>query len=211
MSGWDDTGDLSLAWDAAERYGVALLREALPQALTEPVPAGELAVAAARFRSAVRKGPYRQLARAAWGQRPSKRSPAGDLVRYARQYPETTSQADPGAHDTTYDRDHDHDAANDHDAAYDPFAGGAADDESLHRGFEVALLSWEAIGAVSEQRWLTRLGWWGLPRALARAWHGDFDRTTWTDPAEIAGTHGSWPGHAPSLAELGIREPPVGT
>jgi hypothetical protein len=253
--GFDDVGggapgpdDLSLAWDAAERYAVTLLREALPQAQGVPVPAEELSVAAARFRSAGRKWPYKQLARAAWGQRPRKGTPADevdlwleaagalatmrrhvgvdspslepvtslrpadwagaviglvrsgvntvataeDLVRYARQCPEIR-----GA-----------EAAGEEDEAYDPFAGGLADDESLRRGFEVALLFWEAIGAVSEQRWLTRLGWWGLPRALARAWNGDFDRTAWVSTAELGG---SWPGRAPSLAELGIREPPVGT
>ncbi len=70
--------DLGLAWDAAERYAVTLLREALPEAQAAPVPAGELAAEAARFRSAARKWPYRQLARAAWGQRPRKRSPADD-------------------------------------------------------------------------------------------------------------------------------------
>src|SRR6478609_4890805 len=70
--------DLGLAWDAAERYAVRLLREALPEARAVPVPAGELSAEAARFRSAVRKWPYRQLARAAWGQRPRKRSPADD-------------------------------------------------------------------------------------------------------------------------------------
>jgi hypothetical protein len=227
-----------------------LLRQALPQAQAVPVPAGELTVAAARFRSAMRKWPYRQLARAAWGQRPRKRSPAddtdlwldaagamatmrrhigidspslepvtllrpadwagaviglvrsgvnaiataGDLVRYARQCPEIISTAEPG----------------DQAAAYDPFAGGVADDESLCRGFEVALLSWEAIGAVTEQRWLTQLGWWGLPRALARAWNGDFDRAASVDSAEPDAKGGRWPGRVLSLAELGIREPPVG-
>ena len=70
--------DLGLAWDAAERYAVRLLREALPEARAVPVPAGELSAEAARFRSAARKWPYRQLARAAWGQRPRKRSPADD-------------------------------------------------------------------------------------------------------------------------------------
>src|ERR1051326_6100625 len=70
--------DLSLAWDAAESYAVTLLREALPQAQAVPVPAEELAVAAARCRSAVRKWRYRQRARAAWGQRARKRSPADD-------------------------------------------------------------------------------------------------------------------------------------
>ena len=67
--------DLGLAWDAAERYAVTLLREALPQAQAVPVPAGELTVAAARFRSAMRKWPYRRLARAACGQRPRRRTP----------------------------------------------------------------------------------------------------------------------------------------
>jgi hypothetical protein len=243
--------DLCLAWDAAERYAVTLLREALPQAQAVPVPAGDLTAAAARFRSAVRKRPYKQLARAAWGQRPRKRSPAddtdlwldaagamatmrrhigadspllepvallrpadwagaviglvrsgvntiataGDLVSYARGCPEITSTTEPG----------------DETVAYDPFAGGVADDESLLRGFEAALLFWEAIGAVSDQRWLTRLGWWGLPRALARAWNGDFDESAWADTTELDGQAGSWPGRVPSLAELGIREPPVGS
>jgi hypothetical protein len=241
--------DLGLAWDAAERYAVRLLREALPEAQAVPVPAGELTAEAARFRSAARKWPYKQLARAAWGQRPRKRSPAGDtdlwldaagamaamrghtgagsrllepvtvlrpadwagaviglvrsgvnalatagdLVRYARGCPEIMSTEEPG----------------DEVVAYDPFAGGVVDDESLCRGFEAALLVWEAIGAVSEQRWLTRLGWWGLPRALARAWNGDFDRAARVDSAEFDGGEGSWPGRAPSPAELGIGEPPV--
>ncbi len=249
---WDaapEPDDLGLAWDAAESYAVRLLREALPEAQTVAVPVEELTMAAARFRSAARKWPYRPLARAAWGQRPRKRPPADDtelwldaagvmattrrhlgvgspllepvtllrpadwagaviglvrsgvnaiataedLVRYARQCPEITSTEDPG----------------DEAVAYDPFAGGVADDESLGRGFEAALLCWEALGAVSEQRWLTRLGWWGLPRALARAWNGDFDRAAWTDAS--GSKEGSWTGRAPSLAELGIREPPVGT
>jgi hypothetical protein len=70
--------DLGLAWDAAERYAVTLLREALPEEQAVPVPVEELTAQAARFRSAARKWPYRQLARAAWGHRPRKRSPAGD-------------------------------------------------------------------------------------------------------------------------------------
>jgi hypothetical protein len=242
--------DLGLAWDAAERYAVRLLWEALPQARAVPAPVEELTAQAARFRSAGRKWPYKQLARAAWGQRPRKRSPvsdtdlwldaagamtamrchigtgsplpepvtlvrpvdwagaviglvrsgvnaiatAGDLVRYARQCPETVNTEEPA----------------DEAVVYDPFAGSdVVDDESLRRGFEAALLCWEAIGAVNEQRWLTGLGWWGLPRALARAWNGDFDTAAWAD-SEF-GAEGSWPGRAPSPAELGIREPPLAT
>src|SRR5207344_3029090 len=57
--------DLGRAWDAAERYAVTLLREALPQAQAVSVPVDELAAATARFRSAARKWPRKQ-------------SPAGD-------------------------------------------------------------------------------------------------------------------------------------
>ena len=241
--------DLDLAWDAAERYAVTLLREALPETQAVPAPVDELAAAAARFRSAARKWPYKQLARAAWGERPRKRPPAddtdlwldaagamatmrghigagsllfepvtvlrpadwagaaiglvrsgvnaiataGELVRYARQCPEIRGTEE----------------ADDEVVAYDPFAGGVVDDESLCRGFEATLLVWEAIGAVSEQRWLTRLGWWGLPQALARAWNGDFDRAAWVGSDEFGSREGSWPGRAPSPAELGIGEPPV--
>lgn len=251
MMGGEEGLDLGLAWDAAERYAVRLLWEALPEAQAVPAPADELAAQAARFRSAARKRPYRQLARAAWGQPRLKRSPADDtdlwldvagamattrrhigadsqvlervtllrpadwvgaviglvrsgvnttataedLVRYARLCPEIMSGKEPS----------------DEAVAYDPFAGGAVDDESLCRGFEAALLLWEAIGAVNEQRWLTRLGWWGLPRALARAWNTDFDMAAWVDPAELDGKEGTWPGRARSGAELGIREPPMAT
>ena len=244
--GPDDPG---LAWDAAERYAVRLLWEAVPEARAVPVPAGELAAAAARFRSAARRWPYRQLARAAWGQRPRRRSPAGDtdlwldaagamaamrgrigagsrlpgpvtvlrpadwagavigLVRsgvnavatagdlagYARGCPEIMSATGPGGEAV----------------ACDPFAGGVVGDGSLCRGLEAALLVWGAIGAVSEQRWLTGLGWRGLPRALARAWNGAFDRAAGVDSAGLGGGEGSWPGRAPSPAGLGIGEPPV--
>ncbi|HEX6524091.1 MAG TPA: hypothetical protein VF070_29445 [Streptosporangiaceae bacterium] len=243
--------DLGQAWDAAERYAVTLLWEALPEAQAVPVPVEELTAEVARFRSAARKRPYKQLARVAWGQRPGRRSPADDtdfwldaagamatmrrhvgvdspslepvtllrpadwagavigmvrsgvntivmaedLVRYARQCPEITSTTESG----------------DEAAAYDPFTGGVVDDESLRRGFEAALLSWEAIGAVSEQRWLTSLGVWGLPRALARAWNGEFDRAGWVNSTELDGTEGSWPGRAPTPAELGIVDPPYAT
>lgn len=252
--GWGDAAgpdDISAAWDAAERYAVTLLWQALPEVHAVAAPIEELTAQAARFRSMARKWPYRELAHAAWGQRTRRRLPADDmdlwldaagalatmrrhidtgspllepvallrpadwagaviglvragvntvagamdLVRYARQCPQVT-----GTNDTV-----------DEAAAYDPFAGGVADDESLCRGFEAALICWEAIGAVNEQQWLTRLGWWGLPRALARAWNGNFDMAAWQDSTEFDGKEASWPGRALSPAELGIREPPVAT
>lgn len=41
--------------------------------------------------------------------------------------------------------------------------------------FEIVLPTWEAVGALDEGRRLTRLGVWGLPRALAAAWGQDLD------------------------------------
>src|SRR5437899_11155096 len=70
--------DLGLAWDAAERYAVTLLWEALPEARAVPVPVEELTAQVARFRSAARMWPYRQLARSSWGRRARTQSPAGD-------------------------------------------------------------------------------------------------------------------------------------
>jgi hypothetical protein len=241
----DGQADLSLAWDAAERYGVRLLRQALPDARWWPAPVADLSDAAARIRSAIRKWPCKQLARAAWGRarppaddtrlwleaagavatmrhRPDVDSPslasvcvlrpadwagavigmvrsgvnsavtAEDLVCYARQSPDAvdTEEADEAA------------------PAYDPFASVAEDDESLRRAFEAALLLWEAVGAISDVWWLTRLGWWGLPRALALAWNGDFD-TDWADAPRVDLQERVWPGDEPSPEDLGIRPPPL--
>jgi hypothetical protein len=50
------------------------------------------------------------------------------------------------------------------------------DEESITAtGFELVLPAWEAAGAIDSHRRLTPLGRWGLPRALAWAWNGDFD------------------------------------
>jgi hypothetical protein len=240
-----DEADLSSAWDAAERYGVRLLRQALPDVQWWPAPVADLSDAAARIRSAIRKWPCKQLARAAWGRdrppaddtqlwldaagamatmrrhldldspslapvsvlRPADwagavigmvRSgvnsavTAEDLVCYARQSPDVadTREADEAA------------------PAYDPFASVAEDDESLWRAFEAALLLWEAVGAISDAWWLTGLGWWGLPRALARAWNGDFD-SDWADTPQADLRERVWPGNEPGPEDLGIRPPPL--
>jgi hypothetical protein len=241
----DDEADLSLAWDAAERYGVRLLRQALPEARWVPAPVTDLSDAAARIRSAVRKRPYKQLARAAWG---STRLPADDtqlwldaagtmaamrhhldinspslasvsvlrpadwagavigmvrsgvnsavtaedLVCYARESPDVADTRE----------------ADEVGPAYDPFASVAEDDESLLRAFKASLLLWEAVGAISDAWWLTGLGWWGLPRALARAWNGDFDSDR-ADTAEVDLQQRVWPGDEPNPEDLGIRPPPL--
>jgi hypothetical protein len=119
---------------------------------------------------------------------------ADDLVAYARECPEIAGAREP----------------DDGEQAYDPFASGIPDEESLRGAFEAVLMFWEAVRAVSEEGWLTSLGWWGLPRALARAWNGDFDTAGWVNTAEPEGTEASWSGAAPAPEDLGILRPPLG-
>jgi hypothetical protein len=45
----------------------------------------------------------------------------------------------------------------------------------LEQAFEVVVPTWQATRAVDGEWRLTALGRWGLPRALAWAWNGDFD------------------------------------
>jgi hypothetical protein len=92
--------------------------------------------------------------------------------------------------------------------AYDPFASVAENDESLLRGFKAVLPLWEAVGAISDAWWLTGLGWWGLPRALARAWNGNFD-SDWADITEVDPQERVWPDGEPNPEDLGIRPPPL--
>ncbi len=47
--------------------------------------------------------------------------------------------------------------------------------ERVEAGFEIVLPVWEAVGVVDGDWNLTAVGAWALPRALARAWGGDFD------------------------------------
>jgi hypothetical protein len=45
----------------------------------------------------------------------------------------------------------------------------------LETAFGIVALPWRALGLTDPDDRLTPLGVWVLPRALARAWHGDFD------------------------------------
>jgi hypothetical protein len=49
------------------------------------------------------------------------------------------------------------------------------DVEVIEAGFELIVPLWRVIGAIDADDRLTELGRWGLPRALAWAWDGDFD------------------------------------
>lgn len=57
----------------------------------------------------------------------------------------------------------------------DEIGEGLDGTEVTEMAFELVLPAWEAAGAVDSSRRLTPLGHWGLPRALAWAWNGDFD------------------------------------
>lgn len=191
-------------WDEAEREAAALVREALPDVVAATPPSEALRAAAARIRTGVRTRawPYQYVAAAAgWGRRP----PANDvelwvaaagalialreesgmgseaesalmtlehadwigavvglaragvgspaeppaLLRYVNDLPEVEGEIDPD------------------DASF------------VEAAFELVLPVWEAVGAIDTGRRLTRLGWWGLPRALSWAWGADLD-----DPAD---------------------------
>jgi hypothetical protein len=58
------------------------------------------------------------------------------------------------------------------------------DEEShLEAAFWIVALPWQVLGIIDPDQRLTKLGEWILPRALARAWGGDFDR----DPSQSHG------------------------
>lgn len=51
------------------------------------------------------------------------------------------------------------------------------DEEShLEAAFWIVALPWQVLGLIDPDQRLTEIGAWILPRALARAWGGDFDR-----------------------------------
>jgi len=56
-------------------------------------------------------------------------------------------------------------------------APGADDDDDglTEAGFSIVTTAWLAVGVLDRDERLTGLGWWLLPRALARAWKSDFD------------------------------------
>ncbi len=196
----EDDEEFLRQWDEAEHDAAALIREALPQVGAAAPSREAMHTAAARIRAGVgaRAWPYRHIAAAAgWHGAPPDddielwlaaagalvamreesgmgaetesalitlehgdwlgavvglvragvggRAEPADLVRYVNTVPEVDGVIDP-------------------DEA--PLVEGA---------FELVLPVWEAVGALDENRRLTPIGWWGLPRALARAWNNDLD------------------------------------
>lgn len=187
-------------WDEADAEAVELLKDALPEIRKLSAPTAELADAAEGIRAGLAGGerPYSFVSGAAgWGDEPpaddaalwinttgsllagvgdfpmsdeewatintlehgdwlgavlglvragaSAPATPGDLVRYADECPEVEGETDP------------------------------EDSGIIEEGFGLLLELWKATGAVDKGDRLTELGRWGLPRALAWAWQGDFD------------------------------------
>jgi hypothetical protein len=196
----EEDEELIQQWEEAERECVDVLQAALPEVRAAVPPESALRHAAARIRQGVVQDeyPYPQLAAGAgwdnalpaddhelWlgatGALTSLRMHSGldveieaglasleladwvgaviglvragvgtvaepeDLVRYIDECPEIDGETDP--------------------------------DDAIHveSVFYAVTSGWRATGALDREDRLTPLGWWGLPRALGWAWHGDFD------------------------------------
>lgn len=188
-------------WDAATEDAVRLLREALPELRRLEQPREALATAAASLRDRLARGGwiYTAMRRAA-GWTPKKLpkndrelwlGAVGGLIE-ARK--DTGLGADEDAAVMTLELAdwlgaiiglvragvgapaEPEDLVRYIDDCPEIEGGIDPDDESLVAfGFEIVLPAWEAAGALDANRRLTDLGRWGLPRALAWAWHRDFD------------------------------------
>jgi hypothetical protein len=189
--------------DEAERQAVELLRTALAEHRGRPAPASELAEAAAAVRARVREGGG--VLEWVWQAAGLRKDPAPEaddelLVRLAAATisPQeetgldieeesllislemadwlgsivTAVRSGPGS-----------------DASPRALMDGVRncpevelesdldiDDEShLDAAFSIVALPWHVLGLTDRDDFLTELGVWVLPRALARAWGGDFD------------------------------------
>ena len=189
-------------WDQAERDAVQVLRQALAERIGEPAPAS-LSDAAAHARARLSAGEDDSWVLQAAGL--DLAQPPGDdaefLIRctaatispleetgldvedeallISLEHPDwlgaivTAVRAGPGC-----------------DASPEALTGGVGDcpevvldapleiDDitALEAAFSIVALQWVLLGIVDAEGRLTALGAWILPRALARAWSGDFDR-----------------------------------
>ena len=115
---------------------------------------------------------------------PGTAASASDLAGYVRNFDPDADDADPDADDVDPDADDDSPGAEDEGLAEfedadddapgsddEDFDFDALDDELAIEGlFSHILPLWQALGAIDADDRLTRLGWWGLPESLKRAW-----------------------------------------
>jgi hypothetical protein len=203
VEGYDDLLDFDAEgflqeWQEADRAAVELLREALPDVVEAPVPAETLAEAAERIRANLTEWPYRHLTAAAdWG----KQAPADDetlWIQAAGALVSMNGESGLGSHEESSLMTLQHgdwagaviglaragvgtrawpedlfilaDTCPEIEGSYEE-----DDREPIEFAFGLMVPIWEAVGALDEHRRLTPLGYWGLPRALARAWDGSLD------------------------------------
>jgi hypothetical protein len=187
------------ALDEAEERAVELLRAALPELIDHDLPRGPLEAAAAALRAGMKehRWPHDHMRRAAGFEKLPENDPelwvgaAGGLISMREESglnieEDATimalEQADwlgavvglvrggPGASAEPEVLVGYINSCPEVEGEVDP------DEDSLVEGaFELVLPAWEAAGAIDSNRRLTPLGRWGLPRALAWAWNGDFD------------------------------------
>ncbi|HZE04064.1 MAG TPA: hypothetical protein VE127_02500 [Solirubrobacteraceae bacterium] len=201
----DELTDEWLAeWDEAEREAVEVLRNALPGHQAQPPPADQLRKAAESVRRRLREGghPLDWVRQAAGMENdPAPDEDAELLVRLAAATisPQEETGLDveeealltslehadwlgaivsevrdgPGADASPYalvDAIRTCPEVNDE-------SGIDADDEShIATAFSIIALPWQVLGLIDADQRLTELGQWILPRALARAWGGEFDQ-----------------------------------
>ena len=196
----EDDEQFLAEWDAAEQAAVQLLRGALASALGAPPPEPEVQQAAASIRDGVRREgwPHRHIASAAgWFGSPPRNDrqccveAAGALIgmhedsgladdeaatimalEHADWLGAVTGlvRSGPGTPAAPRDLVTFINDCPEVDGTVDP------DETSIVEGaFDSVLYSWEAAGVVDDNRQLTALGQWLLPRALAWAWNADFD------------------------------------
>jgi len=195
----DDEEAFLEAWDHAEAEAVDLLQRALPELRDVLPPAGELEDAVLRLRAGIkgRRWPHRHMSRAAgfelarpmsslelWlgatGGLIAMREESGlddeaEASLMALQHADWLgavvglvragigASAEPRALVGYINRSPEVEGELDYDDA-----------GPVENAFELILPAWEAAGAVDGNRRLTALGRWGLPRALAWAWNGEF-------------------------------------
>ena len=191
-------------WDQADRDAVEVLRNALPQYRAQPQPGDQLTEAADTVRCRLREGGHpldwvRQAA--AIGSDPAPDDDTELLIQLAAATisPREETGLDVEEESLLLSLEHadwlgaiisavrDGPGA---DASPDALVDGIRncpegvsesgidfDEEShLEAAFWIIALPWQVIGLIDRDQRLTALGQWILPRALARAWGGNFDQ-----------------------------------
>jgi hypothetical protein len=191
-------------WDQAERDAVEVLRNALRQYRAQPQPGDQLTEAAATVRSRLRQGGHpldwvRQAA--AMSNDPAPDDDTELLIQLAAATisPREETGLDVEEESLLLSLEHadwlgaiistvrDGPGANaSPDALVDGIrncpevvseSGIDFDEEShLEAAFWIIALPWQVLGLIDPDQRLTALGQWILPRALARAWGGNFDQ-----------------------------------